>query len=112
MGSIVDVHCVNCGLTQEHSVGAGMLDFRTYCSFPFACHDCKSVVTINRFEETHKCPTCESTNLQPYDHPDLQENKPQDYVVNWGEYLLSEGAHYCPACKHQGLWFKQGALFD
>ena len=112
MGSIVNVHCVNCGLMEDHSVGAGMLDFRKNCSFPFACHDCHSVVTINRFDKTHQCPKCESTNVQPYDHPKLQENKQLDSVVDWGEYSLSAGAHYCPACKHLGLWFKQGLLFD
>ena len=112
MGSVVEVNCVNCGLMEEHFVGAGMLDFRTNCSFPFACHDCQSVVTINRFDNIHQCPICKSKNVQAFDHPDLQATKVERVVVDWGEYSLSAGMHYCPACKHNTLHFKQGLLFD
>lgn len=67
----MSAECKHCGLSDDLYLGGGMLNFDRFCNFPFACHDCYSLICINLFEPDCICPNCKSNDVTRYDHPFL-----------------------------------------
>lgn len=116
MGLQVIARC-ECGLEEEISVGGGMMDFTTNCSFPCLCTGCHSVVEANLLDTAMSCPKCGATPLIPYDDPRLAESTGQKVVAQWNvgqelgrELMLTDGNYLCPACGRMSLRFADTGL--
>jgi hypothetical protein len=127
MGGVVSANCNTCSLSDELFLGGGMLNFDRYCNFPFACHDCCSLVCINLFEPLYICPKCGSNDVTRYDHSFLLPRK-NDYnadnddrpVFSWSisfnnnsqEVTIPQGKHKCAICLDHSLEFEHTGSFD
>ena len=61
-----------------------MANFMTFCAFPALCKKCNHVVGVNLLEKNHECPSCNSTDLVPYDDAELRKTKGNRIIVQWG----------------------------
>ncbi len=83
MGSTVSAKC-DCGYHKSNlRIGGGMMNFQSFCSFPFYCKGCQSLVTVNLLSRTPKCPECKSTEVLAYDNQGLRKQKGKNVVANW-----------------------------
>lgn len=126
MGSIVSAECKDCSLSDKLFLGGGMINFDRFCNFPFACHDCYSLICINIFEIDCICPNCESNDVTRYDHPfllprELGHNAENNIpVFSWSkplnnkteEILIHRGKHKCAICLEHSLVFRRIGSFD
>ena len=115
MGSIVKATC-SCGLDQEVTVGAGMINFKTKCYFPCYCEHCEGLIEADIMSSTTTCPDCNSEGLIPYTEPNLSSANGSCRVTSWrlrGQELQLDDGHYlCPSCKTMSLRFSLAANFD
>lgn len=66
MGSSVRAKC-QCGFNKSFSLGGGMHNHLTFCSFPCYCYDCKSLYTDNLYNDELECDKCHSNKCSPFD---------------------------------------------
>lgn len=128
MGASVEATCP-CGFSSGTiPIGGGMHTFRELCLFPVFCRSCKQGGVVNLFEgrvgkaaktadaETAQCKNCGSTDIIPYDEPELVARKGA-VVESWGAeevlgrvLVLTDGEYFCPKCKQFKLTFKSVPL--
>ena len=75
MGSMAEARC-DCGFEKRLSLGGGMHNFLTNCSFPCYCSDCKSMFSANLYSESLVCAKCSSQNVLAYDDDSLRIKTP------------------------------------
>lgn len=119
MGTIIQAECKQCQLSKKLFLGGGMMDFKTNSPFPFACHNCDSLVKINLFDEHYYCPKCQSENVTSYEHPFLKPKDNTGLVYSCisnrsylKSYSLSAGANQCAECLNYTLFFERVGLYD
>lgn len=99
-----------CGFTATAPIGGGMLDCdRTFC-FPALCKKCNGLVTVNLLKKSLSCPKCRSTDVVPYDQPELVKVVGSKRVVEWDGRYLTDGTYFCPGCGQFTLTFKDAGI--
>jgi hypothetical protein len=112
MGSIIQAQC-GCGFNDVATVGAGRSNYMVESKFPFYCKTC-GLVSVNISKKDLICPTCQSSEVQPYGKKpiSLTKKKGNDYL-QWGSrYTAAPSGHLCPACKRKTMHFQMSELFD
>ena len=116
MGMICSAWCT-CGYESAHvEFGAGMADFKTHCSAPALCRNCRNVVSTEYFASNHTCRSC-GASVTLY----TDERGDSDYEYESGQtwriddkrvlYLSYEG-NPCPRCRDRNLTFLVTGAFD
>lgn len=118
MGSLVVARC-ECGLVTEFGVGGGRRNYLTTCYFPCRCSACRAVVQVNLPAKPPMCPQCKSTDVIPFDQPELVAVKGEVNVVQWSmqrefgrDLVLTDGLYVCPGCGDTSLRFFAEGLWD
>lgn len=75
------------------------------------------MVTVNLLSEPAWCPACGSTDVVPYDQPELIGTRGTHDGVNWSmedepgrNMVLTNGNYLCPACQGLSLRFEVGSI--
>ena len=117
MGTVFEVSCT-CGFKSSVHVGAGQMNFETYCGAPAVCKPCGVFLELNYFIKDQKCPDCDEPVVF-YDDSSLQApvaEGQQGWLVEWHveptPFRLPWTTFYCPRCHQLALTFELGALFD
>src|SRR4051794_32348647 len=66
MGSSFEAQCTHCGHRRHGSIGGGMSNHTTYCSWPCLCRSCNAITTTNMLAEPRACSDCGGTDIAPY----------------------------------------------
>ena len=119
MGSIVKAACLKCNYEKEVWIGGGRLDFDSTCLFPCLCRNCHGVVQANLMAPKPECPNCSSSDIIPYDDPELIKPDVNEPITSWNvkneigrELLITNGKYYCPICKEFELKFHETGNWD
>lgn len=118
MGKGLIAHC-ECGFEAETEIGGTVRNHRTTCNFPCLCKRCNGMVTANLFARPPLCPDCGSTDIVPYDQPELIGTRGTVTVASWWmqhelgrDLVLTDGLYRCPKCEGMSLRFVVSVLFD
>ena len=138
MGNVVEAKCT-CGYTPgKLFLGGGQSNFKTDCSFPNLCLECKNLFIGNMKVPFVVCSQCDSSSVLPYDDPSLIHNtglsedswvfsqelyslvpvarflffkrKPKWEVTR--KLMLTNEKYLCPKCDNFELTFKFFGLWD
>lgn len=123
MGTGLLAKCA-CGFEAETAVGGPRRTYRTrhhppICIFPCLCKGCQDMVTANLCARPLVCPACGSTDIVPYDQPELIGTKGTLNEAFWSmqhelgrDLVLTDGLYRCPKCNGMSLRFVATMLFD
>jgi hypothetical protein len=118
LGTVLLAKCA-CGFEVETTVGAGRFTHRTICNFPCMCKRCQNMVTANLLASPPVCPDCGSTDIVPYDQPELIGALGPLTQASWSvrdslgrDLVLTNGRYRCPKCADMSLSFSATGLFD
>lgn len=77
------------------------------------------MVTANLLATPPACPDCGSTDIVPYDQPELIGTRGSVKEASWSmqhelgrDLVLTDGLYRCPKCKGMSLRFVVTGLFD
>lgn len=111
MGAIVRAVC-RCGFEREMSLGGGMANFTTHCSFPLYCGRCKALFEGNMLRKRIVCPNCKKArDVVPYDDDRICRRKGEPVFGYATEQklgrrlVLTDGEYLCPQCGRFTLSF-------
>jgi hypothetical protein len=117
MGSIVRASC-NCGYEIVMPLGGGMMNFTTYCNFPYYCKNCRILFEANLLGKRISCRKCHGKDILPYDDNSLCRQK-GNTVFSWHigeaiekELILTDGKYLCPKCGDFGMSFSDVGNWD
>lgn len=118
MGTGLSASCA-CGFEAKTAVGGARSNYRTTCNFPCLCKRCNGMVTANLIATPPVCPDCGSTDVVPYDQPELIGTRGTVTVAScWMQHelgrdlVLTDGLYRCPKCEGMSLRFVAYMLFD
>lgn len=118
MGTGLTVHC-DCGFEAKTAVGGARSNYRTTCPFPCLCKGCRNLVTANLLAKPPACPDCGSTDIVPYDQPELIGTRGTATVASCSmqyelgrNLVLTDGLYCCPKCESMSLRFVAYMRFD
>ena len=116
MGSQVIAKC-GCGYEATCLIGCGIKNYNTTCYFPFSCSSCHNVVEVNILAKIIYCPQCQSSELIPYDDPQLFDCLGKHKVAQWNikdilgrDLVITDGKYQCPQCGEMLLKFMDGGF--